>query len=419
MRAAHVLVLCFPVFGFSQGCGPASDSSITESRIVTRISNAPVRTVKITVTATLDGKPATNSTDLVSISEPFGSRFPISTTGHLILSAVALDRDGCTQGISQAAVDLPNPFAEITLPLTPQSPRSCGALGACAAGTLCKFTPAPTGQTLRAVWIVAPSDVWAAGDGGTVIHYDGSAWTSVDSGTPNNLLAIWASGANNVWIGGQKATLLHYTGSSTPTPVGVTGAQPLDEYHGIWGLGLTDIWLAGYDDARGAGWWYKDGLNTWTKMDVLSTTSTLTGLWASSASNVYACGQQGSVIHYNGTTSAVSSLSSNSLTAIWGSAPNQIYTMGNNSTLFQYGTGWADKSPTAKTTNYNSVFGNETGTFIVGAAGTFLQKGSSASNFSANTSGTSTTLYGVQVGGNGIGWVVGAGGYLAHFDTRP
>ena len=39
-----------------------------------------------------------------------------------------------------------------------------------------------TSKNLRGVYGFAPDDVWAVGNYGQVIHYDGSAWTSVVSG---------------------------------------------------------------------------------------------------------------------------------------------------------------------------------------------------------------------------------------------
>lgn len=40
--------------------------------------------------------------------------------------------------------------------------------------------------------------MWAAGDGGTLLHFDGSKWVPVQSGTSAALRGIWGSGADNI-----------------------------------------------------------------------------------------------------------------------------------------------------------------------------------------------------------------------------
>jgi hypothetical protein len=65
-----------------------------------------------------------------------------------------------------------------------------------------------TQQTLRAVWIADNSHMWAAGDGGTILAYDGSYWSSVPSGTTANLHGIWGTDSD-VWAVGDGGTIVH------------------------------------------------------------------------------------------------------------------------------------------------------------------------------------------------------------------
>ena len=39
-----------------------------------------------------------------------------------------------------------------------------------------------TGLTLYGVWGASPTDVFAVGENGTILHYDGSSWESMSSG---------------------------------------------------------------------------------------------------------------------------------------------------------------------------------------------------------------------------------------------
>src|SRR5215813_7085619 len=83
----------------------------------------------------------------------------------------------------------------------------------CSADNWCWRNPLPQGNPLRRVWGSGASDVWAVGWYGIILHWDGSAWTGVSSGTTNGLLGIWGSGASDVWAVGDGGTILHWNGS--------------------------------------------------------------------------------------------------------------------------------------------------------------------------------------------------------------
>jgi hypothetical protein len=63
-------------------------------------------------------------------------------------------------------------------------------------GTGWTSMPSPTTRTLRAVWAVGPMDVYAVGDGSTVMHFDGLEWvdqTLAAKVSYNALLALWGN----------------------------------------------------------------------------------------------------------------------------------------------------------------------------------------------------------------------------------
>ena len=55
----------------------------------------------------------------------------------------------------------------------------------CSDDNWCWRMPLPQGNNLRTFWGSGESDIWGVGDVGTILHWDGSAWTSVSSGTAN------------------------------------------------------------------------------------------------------------------------------------------------------------------------------------------------------------------------------------------
>ena len=60
---------------------------------------------------------------------------------------------------------------------------------------------------LNAVWGRARDDVWAAGSGGTLLHYDGASWQPELSGTTQPLHALWGT-PERLWAVGEHGTIL-------------------------------------------------------------------------------------------------------------------------------------------------------------------------------------------------------------------
>lgn len=83
-------------------------------------------------------------------------------------------------------------------------------------------TPFASGTTsaLRAIWGSADSDIWAVGEGGTILRWNGSAWSAhAQSGAlgppgQNNLTGVWGNSASDVWATGDGGLLIHFDGTS-------------------------------------------------------------------------------------------------------------------------------------------------------------------------------------------------------------
>jgi hypothetical protein len=56
-----------------------------------------------------------------------------------------------------------------------------------------------TGHDLNAIWVSAADDVFTVGNGGTILDYNGSTWTTMPSGTTVGLCRVWGNAANNVF----------------------------------------------------------------------------------------------------------------------------------------------------------------------------------------------------------------------------
>ena len=81
--------------------------------------------------------------------------------------------------------------------------------------------PAISTKTLYGVWGTSPSDVYAVGNTGTILHYNGTDWSAETSNTTGQLLSIWGSSPTNIYVvgreesGANKATLLRKKTSGT------------------------------------------------------------------------------------------------------------------------------------------------------------------------------------------------------------
>ena len=177
-----------------------------------------------------------------------------------------------------------------------------------APGLLCQ---AERRMGLYDVWGSSGSDVFAVGNqggGDIILHYDGSAWSSMLSGTTYGLLGVWGSSGSDVFVVGSYfdldlfkyyVTILHYNGSTWSSMTTPLRATTYILRH-VWGSSGTDVFAVGadWDGSR-----YNGGTilhyngSTWSSMES-GTTKQLSGVWGSSGSDVFAVGSYGTILHY-------------------------------------------------------------------------------------------------------------------------
>ena len=64
------------------------------------------------------------------------------------------------------------------------------------------------------MWGNGASELWAVGDSGAIVHYNGSAWSLIpNSPTTATLHGVWGTAANDVWAVGDSGLILHFDGS--------------------------------------------------------------------------------------------------------------------------------------------------------------------------------------------------------------
>ena len=100
-----------------------------------------------------------------------------------------------------------------------------------------------TAEDLRDVYMLAENDVWAVGNGGTVLHYDGATWSPVPISTTDTLRDIYmvspTMGFIVAWSGG-GSTIWHWDGAVWTQ----RGTVP-DPLFRIDANGAADAWASG------------------------------------------------------------------------------------------------------------------------------------------------------------------------------
>src|SRR5439155_11343610 len=87
------------------------------------------------------------------------------------------------------------------------------------------------------------------GDGGTLLHFNGGAWSPEPSGSVGSLGSlhdVWGDAAGTLWVAGSPATaaggvVLRRDGGAWSTSLG----SSLDELESTWGSGPSDVWAVG------------------------------------------------------------------------------------------------------------------------------------------------------------------------------
>jgi parallel beta-helix repeat protein len=126
-----------------------------------------------------------------------------------------------------------------------------------------------------------------------------------------------------------------------------------------------------------------------------NTPNTLYSVEGSGASDVFAVGASGTILHYNNTSwSSQTSGTTNTLYGVWDYDSSHVFAVGASGTILKYTTSWG--SLTSGTTNkLHSVWGSlATDVFAVGASGIILHSANGTS-WSSQTSGTTNKLHSV------------------------
>jgi hypothetical protein len=268
----------------------------------------------------------------------------------------------------------------------------------------------------------AADNIYAVGQAGQVVHYDGVAWTVV-SDIPSSvatldLKTVWVDDAGTVTITGKDGLILQGSKADGFTHFGnlVIGGS-LD---GVWGVDGERV-LVGENSQI----WHHAG--SWVEDTPIPTTQHLRDVWGAASDDVWAVGLTGVLNHWDGVTwTKIDGPTGAGLESVWGRAADEIYASGANGTILKWnGEVWqVIASQTDK--NLRGVFGFPGGdVWAVGNLGTIMRRGELAwasvtidpKVYDDGSEEYYTAhLHGVWGAAPDDVWAVGEGGDLFHWD---
>jgi hypothetical protein len=150
--------------------------------------------------------------------------------------------------------------------------------------------------TWLGLWGSSASDVFMVGEGGEIRRWNGSAWSPMNSGTTEALNGVWGSGPGDVYAVGDNGTVLHYDGNvSGDWTTLATPADPGAPVNAVWGSGPGDVYLLANSGLDLVHW---DG-TSWRTVTSYSRNGDIWmyAIWGSSSHDVYTGGDLGTILH--------------------------------------------------------------------------------------------------------------------------
>lgn len=270
-----------------------------------------------------------------------------------------------------------------------------------------------TQEALFSVWGTGPSNVFAVGSGGTILHYDGSSWTPMSSGTTRLLHGVWGSGPSDVFAVGDFGTILRFDGSawSTPMPSGTSL-----NLRRVWGTGPDNVYAVGI----GGIILHYDGTQWWVMSS--GTTNSLYGLWGSGPGDILASGDGGTLLRFDGASWSTwgGTFSGQSLYNIWGSG-SDIFMVAGDGTIHRSSDGGVAWFGTVSgVSELYGVWGSSaTSVFAVGSTETILRYTGMGTDWRYERMNSPKTLYGIWGTGPDDVFAVGDMGLILHRTTTP
>ncbi len=231
-----------------------------------------------------------------------------------------------------------------------------------------------TDKTIYGIGFYCPCEIFASADKGRVLHFSGTAWTH-EVLSDNRLRAIWAASGKDVFAAGEHGTMLHFDGISWKEM-----SVPTDKtLQAVWGFHGGDVYAAGGPSGTG-------GVGTGVMIHYDSTSwSIITdgayprfkAVWGSPSEKLYVVGDGGIILLYNPKDDSFSEFYSNNaegLRDIWGTSDSNIFAVGDYGTILRYdGSQWSTMNAGTSENLFGVWVYSEDLAFAAGDSGTIVR----------------------------------------------
>lgn len=281
----------------------------------------------------------------------------------------------------------------------------------CNTDRICWRHPLPQGMNLRSISGASPSDIWAAGERGSLLHWNGFFWSSPMRPSHHGLLnavSFRAAPITSVTAVGEMGTAMQVTGDTWACPATAASAT----LRGVWSATENDIWAVG---ERGTLSHY-DG-TSWTQQAAPGGfAGVLNAISGRSAKDLWAVGEQGTVLHYDGASwSRFPVPTTESLFGLWVDREDQIWIVGDRGTTVQIDGGVAKLVLYEMQVRLFGVWGSgRRDIWAVGAFGTIVH--TTGDRWNTAVSGTTLDLLGIWGSSSSQAWAVGDRGVILNYN---
>jgi len=273
----------------------------------------------------------------------------------------------------------------------------------------------PTIDGLSAVWGSADDDVWVVGDHGMTLHYDGTQWSAIPSGTSVRLYGVHGSGPDDAWAVGEEGAVLHWDGVEWSPQL-----EPDDTLTllGIWAGVRGSAWAIGVALDANSGAMLRLGDERGGLL--VTQAHSLWDIWGSSGNDVWAVGSgtvsDGFLMRGDGKAFDLEGYEGPPLRAIWGSGEADVWVAPYEG-AFQHwdGSAWEEFPMGEESQHVSALFGSSAeDAWAIGRDGMILHW--DGSTWEHVESDTQALLRGGWASSPENAWAVGADGSVVHWN---
>jgi hypothetical protein len=346
---------------------------------------------------------------------PFALPLPSTFQNPLTLQVVAYGEGGTEIGAGRDEIELAAGNDALS--------RSVRVRAGCSGDGWC-LSQSPTKANLIGIWGAAADAVWAVGESGTMLRWNGSAWALEPSATVQHLRGVWGTGRDDVWAAGDPqgavTTIVHRDASAwqavTAPILRVIGLPLFTGASLDRGTVYVPSTIEGSVLQLSAGLWSylaSHGQNYGCTQ--------LYSMWSSggAAGDLWAVGGNCALRMQRGLWAAMTP-PRDALTAVWGSGTDDVWAVGNTGTIYRYnGKVGSEVTPKPTTQHLRSVSGTAADDiWAVGYGDTILHyDGSRWSQRRSPTSGRGLILSGVWASSRREAWIVSQAGTILRYQS--